>query len=252
MGDLRTGSGGNSIWFDKKKMEQVKSSSPTPTVSPPQQKPQTTTGSTGTSTPPSKTQPQSLVSDEEQSKLESGIDKTTSGTLVKNSQSLPSPGKLTEVSPEPEPEPVFSRCSVDLPDDLDVYPTPSGPKLPMISNRVLSGLVNENGEINVEDLMSLIPTDSDNLFVPSRTIGEGSKYQFIAQDYRGFERSVEIKFHSPDDGAYARFGHCNSGDYWTAQIRVDGRLLNTSGNLQYGSTNSTHIPVLFGPLPQDD
>ena len=242
MGDLKTGS--SNPWFNKTKVDQIKGITPTPTVSTPPKTQPTTTSTTTTTTSKTSTPPKSVVSDQEQTQLETGLTKTSSTGLVKKSIGIPRPQKLEQVSKPSEP--TFSRCSVDFPKDLEVYPSPTGPEVPMISNRVLKGLV-KDGEINITELMKLVPEDCDNLFESSRSISEGSKFQFISEDYRGNERRIEVKFHSPDDGAYNRFGHCNSGDFWTAQIWVEGRLLNTSGELQYRSENQTHIPVLFGP-----
>jgi hypothetical protein len=59
-----------------------------------------------------------------------------------------------------------------------------------------------------------------NTFKPSSTIEFGQKYQFEISGAK-----IEVKFHSPDAVAAAKFPGSTSGSQWTSQIKVDGALL---------------------------
>ena len=49
-----------------------------------------------------------------------------------------------------------------------------------------------------------------------------------------------------DANAASKFSRSNSGNVWTAQIKVDGKLLGLDGNFCKNSSNLTHIPVMGG------
>jgi len=86
--------------------------------------------------------------------------------------------------------------------------------------------------------MDLVPSGTPNKFVPSGTIKHGFKYQF---EHNGVK--YEIKFHSPDANAAATFPGSRSGSQWTAQIKVNGKLLGSDGRFYISPSDLTHIPV---------
>lgn len=96
------------------------------------------------------------------------------------------------------------------------------------------------GRLNVDDLMDIVPKGTPNRFVPSNTIKHGYKYDFTHNGVR-----YEVKFHSPDANAAARFPGSRSGSMWTAQVKVGNKLLGSDGNLYRRPSDLTHIPIDF-------
>lgn len=95
------------------------------------------------------------------------------------------------------------------------------------------------GKINLSELESMIPNGAVNTFKPSDAIAEGYKYNYTINGTK-----IEIKWHSPDANAAAKFPGSNSGNGWTAQIKVGNKLLGLDGNLYKNPSNLTHIPVM--------
>ncbi|MBD8032190.1 hypothetical protein [Solibacillus ferritrahens] len=96
----------------------------------------------------------------------------------------------------------------------------------------------KNGKIPVDDLKSIIPNDIPNTFKPSETITEGYKYNFEIDGQK-----IEVKWHSPDLNAKQLYPDSNSGNMWTAQIKIGKKLLGQDGNLYKKPNNLTHIPI---------
>lgn len=86
----------------------------------------------------------------------------------------------------------------------------------------------------------LIPPGTPDGFKPSVNIVDGSKFNYVIGGQK-----VEIKWHSPDANAAAKFPDSNSASGWTAQIKIGGKLLGQDGRLYRKPTNETHIPVDF-------
>ena len=101
------------------------------------------------------------------------------------------------------------------------------------------GFIN-NGRINAADLQKLVPPGTPDLFKPSATITDGSKFQYTLNGQR-----VEIKWHAPDANAAINHVGSNSGAGWTAQIKIGNKLLGQDGVLYRRPSNTTHIPVDF-------
>jgi len=98
------------------------------------------------------------------------------------------------------------------------------------------------GKTTTDALKSMVPKGSINQFKPSPTISEGYKYVSKINGTR-----VEIKWHAPDLNAAAKFGNMsNSGNGWTAQIKVGNRLLGQDLNFYKNPSNITHIPLFRG------
>ena len=97
-----------------------------------------------------------------------------------------------------------------------------------------------NGRIHVDDLKRLVPPGSPDNFMPSASITNGSKYNYMISGQK-----VEIKWHSPDVNAATKYPGSNSGSGWTAQIKIGGKLLGQDGKLYRKASNLTHIPVDF-------
>ncbi|WP_155814955.1 hypothetical protein [Bacillus coahuilensis] len=95
-----------------------------------------------------------------------------------------------------------------------------------------------NGKISVDDLKSMIPKNTPNTFRPSETIKEGYKYKFEVNGQK-----VEVKWHSPDLNAKQLYPNSNSGNMWTAQVKIGKKLLGQDGNLYKKPNNLTHIPI---------
>ena len=90
-------------------------------------------------------------------------------------------------------------------------------------------------------LRTIIPKDVPNTFVPSDTIKNGYKYNFSING-----KKIEIKWHSADLNAAAKYPGSNSGSGWTAQIKVGKKLLGQDGIFYKKPRNTTHIPVKGG------
>jgi hypothetical protein len=98
-----------------------------------------------------------------------------------------------------------------------------------------------DGTVIAEDLIKMIPKDAPNEFVPSNAIPAGYKYTHLVNGSR-----ITIKWHGPDANAAAKFPDSNSGNGWTAQIKVGNKLLGQDGNFYSKPSNLTHIPVKGG------
>ncbi|MFY0521523.1 hypothetical protein ACOMCU_27470 [Lysinibacillus sp. UGB7] len=96
----------------------------------------------------------------------------------------------------------------------------------------------KDGKISADDLKSMIPNDTPNTFNPSETIAEGYKYKFEIDGQK-----VEFKWHSPDLNAKQLYPDSNSGNMWTAQIKIGKKLLGEDGKLYKKPNNLTHIPI---------
>ena len=97
-----------------------------------------------------------------------------------------------------------------------------------------------NGRIHIDDLKMLIPPGTPDGFKPSVNIVDGSKFNYVIGGQK-----VEVKWHSPDANAAAKFPGSNSASGWTAQIKIGGKLLGQDGRLYRKPTNENHIPVDF-------
>ncbi|MGE6630415.1 T7SS effector LXG polymorphic toxin [Bacillus sp. NPDC077027] len=97
----------------------------------------------------------------------------------------------------------------------------------------------KNGKIHAYDLESMIPKGTLNNFKASETIKKGYKYNFEIDG-----KKVEVKWHSPDLNAKQKFPDSNSGNMWTAQIKIQKKLLGQDGKLHKKPSNITHIPVV--------
>ncbi|MBS7532047.1 hypothetical protein IC619_016565, partial [Hazenella sp. IB182353] len=95
-----------------------------------------------------------------------------------------------------------------------------------------------NGKVSVDNLKSMIPKGTPNTFRPSETIKEGYKYRF---DING--QKIEIKWHSPDLNAKQLYPNSNSGNMWTAQIKIGRKLLGQDGGFYRRASDKTHIPL---------
>lgn len=100
----------------------------------------------------------------------------------------------------------------------------------------------ENGQVSLNRLKSFVPEGTPNTFKPSSTIEFGQKYQFQINGSK-----IEVKFHSPDAVAAARFPGSTSGSHWTSQIKIDGKLLGADGQFYTKPGNVTHIPIVELP-----
>jgi len=56
---------------------------------------------------------------------------------------------------------------------------------------------------------------------------------------------MDVKWHSPNMKDAIKYPGSNSGSMWTAQIKVDGKLLGADGKLYNSADNITHIPLSF-------
>lgn len=94
------------------------------------------------------------------------------------------------------------------------------------------------GRTSQATLRRFIPKGVKNTFIPSNNISAGYKYQWRIGGVR-----IEVKWHSPDLNALARFPDSNSGTMWTAQIKIKNKLIGTDGKLYRRPNNKTHIPI---------
>ncbi len=94
------------------------------------------------------------------------------------------------------------------------------------------------GETSESLLRSVIPKDIQNTFISTETIKEGYKYNFNING-----KKVEIKWHSKDLNAEKKYPNSNSGQGWTAQIKVGNKLMTQSGQFVKKPQNYTHIPL---------
>jgi RHS repeat-associated protein len=113
----------------------------------------------------------------------------------------------------------------------------------IIENALLSGNVGKlllrSGKTNASVLRRFIPSGAKNTFKPSGTIKSGFKYQFKVGNTK-----VEFKWHSPDLNAKKLYPGSNSGNMWTAQIKIKNKFLGSDGNFyRNNKTDLTHIPI---------
>lgn len=97
------------------------------------------------------------------------------------------------------------------------------------------------GETSKDLLVSIVTKGTPNTFVPTSTIKDGYKYNFSING-----KKVEIKWHSQDLNAAIKYPGSNSGAGWTAQIKVENKLLTQSGRFVKKPQNFTHIPLKGG------
>lgn len=94
------------------------------------------------------------------------------------------------------------------------------------------------GETSEDLLMSIVTKGTPNIFVPTSTIKDGYKYNFSING-----KKVEIKWHSQGLNAAIKYPGSNYGAGWTAQIKVENKLLTQSGRFVKKPQNFTHIPL---------
>ncbi|OAZ49946.1 contractile injection system protein, VgrG/Pvc8 family [Paenibacillus polymyxa] len=98
----------------------------------------------------------------------------------------------------------------------------------------------KNGEISLSNLESMIPPDTSSTFIPTSTINNGAKYEFLLAD----GQKAIIRWHSPDPIAASKYPGSVSGTRWTAQIKIGNKQLKTDGTwTKNQSLNEVHIPI---------
>ena len=97
------------------------------------------------------------------------------------------------------------------------------------------------GETSEDLLVSIVTKGIPNTFVPTSTIKDGYKYNFSING-----KKVEIKWHSQDLNAAIKYPGSNFGAGWTAQIKVENKLLTLSGRFMKRPENYTHISLKEG------
>jgi RHS repeat-associated protein len=108
------------------------------------------------------------------------------------------------------------------------------------ANQLVERTLSSTGTVSRFKLEGLIPPGTPNTFMPSPTIQFGDKFAFR---YAG--KRVELKWHSADMNAAARFPGSNSAIRWTGQIKVGNKLLGLDGNWHRRPSNLTHIPLNY-------
>ena len=107
------------------------------------------------------------------------------------------------------------------------------------AREVVSNLL-DNGEINIDDLQSLVPEDVPNTFVATDTIKDGAKYEFTLAD----GQKVIIRWHEPDPVAASKYPGCVSGSRYTAEIKVGNKQLKANGGWSRNQAiNDVHVPI---------
>jgi hypothetical protein len=96
------------------------------------------------------------------------------------------------------------------------------------------------GRVHIDDIKRLVPDGTRKPFSPSKTIADGRKFQYEVNGTK-----VEIKWHSPDAAAAAKYPGSRSGSMWTAQIKIGKKLLGLDGKLYTKPNGLTHIPIDF-------
>ena len=96
----------------------------------------------------------------------------------------------------------------------------------------------DGGKVSASVLKTQIPKGTPNTFKPSSTIAKGYKYNFKING-----TNIEIKWHSPDMKAAAKYPGSNSGSVWTAQIKIGKKVLGANGKFYKTPSNLTHIPL---------
>ncbi|MGG1673553.1 hypothetical protein ACIFOE_23510, partial [Paenibacillus sp. NRS-1783] len=98
----------------------------------------------------------------------------------------------------------------------------------------------KNGEISLSNLESMIPPDTSSTFIPTSTIKDGAKYEFLLAD----GQKAIIRWHSPDPIAASKYPGSVSGTRWTGQIKIGNKQLKTDGTwTKNQSLNEVHIPI---------
>lgn len=112
-------------------------------------------------------------------------------------------------------------------------------KSPRFASKLLS-----NGKISEFVLKRIVPAGAKNTFVSSANIADGYKYNLQMNRIFGKSSVLEIKWHSPDI-RWIGDALSNSGQGWTAQIKIGSKYLTTLGNLvRNNRQNITHIPII--------
>lgn len=134
----------------------------------------------------------------------------------------------------PPSKPGFPASQAD--DDFGYLnqPGPSKPPAFFDAQASAKGFIN-NVRIYAADLQKLVPPGKPDLFKPSATFTDGSKFQYTLNGQR-----VEIKWHAPDANAAMNHVGSNSGAGWTAQIKIGNKLLGQDGVLYRRPSNTTH------------
>lgn len=115
-------------------------------------------------------------------------------------------------------------------------------KSPQLASKLLS-----NGKISEFLLKHMVPAGAKNSFVPSSNISNGYKYDINISRIFGDSTRFQLKWHSID----LRWGtDVNTGNGWTAQLRIGHRFLTTMGTLvRNHKQNITHIPIIPWLIP---
>ncbi|MCI8410447.1 MAG: hypothetical protein HFJ09_14450 [Lachnospiraceae bacterium] len=94
--------------------------------------------------------------------------------------------------------------------------------------------------MNLEKLKEIIPKNTPNTFIPTNTIKDGAKYEFVLSD----GQKAIIRWHEPDPIAASKYPGCASGSRYTAQIKIGNKQLKTTGEwTKNQSLNEVHIPI---------
>jgi hypothetical protein len=108
-----------------------------------------------------------------------------------------------------------------------------------IKSESIGKLFVKGGRTNESALRQFIPGNVKNEFIPNGNIKAGFKYKFNVAGVR-----IEIKWHSPDLNAANLHPGSNSGNMWTAQIKIKNKYVGVDGKLyRNNKSDKTHIPV---------
>jgi hypothetical protein len=116
--------------------------------------------------------------------------------------------------------------------------TSTGKELTIYDPKFAARQLLQDGTIPESRLQLMVRDGAQNEFLPSDKILFGEKYNYTINDTK-----VEIKWHSEDLKAADLYPGSNSGSGWTAQIKLDGKLLGQDGSFYKYPDNITHIPV---------
>ena len=106
-----------------------------------------------------------------------------------------------------------------------------------VNRQAAAQILTKRGYLLEADLRKLIPAHMPNIFIPSKNIEHGFKYKFDVLD-----NVVEVKWHSPQKNI--RFPDSPAAIGWTAQIKMNGKLLGADGRWYDQPSAITHIPLL--------
>jgi hypothetical protein len=106
-------------------------------------------------------------------------------------------------------------------------------------NYAAAANITKKGFVSAGELRRFVPQGVQNTFRPSARIASGEKYNFGVDGNK-----VELEWHSADIGAAARFPNSPSGMGWTAQIKMNNKLLGTDGQWYRKPNALTHIPLI--------